>query len=54
MLAAEEPGMSEEDSEALVEQADAVLDRLAKTPANTEATLAADILFGKLRTLTRR
>ena len=48
MLAAKELGISKEDAEALVERADAVLDRLAKTPDNTEATLVADVLFGKL------
>ena len=50
MLAAEEPDISNEDSQVLVEQADAVLDRLAKTPDNTEATLVAEFSSGKLRT----
>ncbi len=51
MLAAEQPGVSKEDGKALVEQADAVLDRLAKTRDNPGATPVADVLFGKLRTL---
>ena len=44
VLAAEEPGMSKEDSEALVERADVVLDRMAETPAVTAAALAAKLL----------
>ncbi len=43
--AAEEPGISKEDSEALIGRADAVLDRLAETLPNAKATLVADILF---------
>ena len=45
MRAAEEPGTSDAESKALIARADAVLDRLAATPANTEAGLVAEILF---------
>jgi hypothetical protein len=42
--AAEEPKISATDSEALIGQADALLDRLAETPATTAAALAAKVL----------
>jgi hypothetical protein len=48
MRAAREPGVSETDSRALMEQADAVLDRLAVTPTNTEAIAVAELLFRPL------
>ncbi len=44
MCAAGEPGSPYEESEALIEQADGVLDCLAETPALTETALAAKIL----------
>jgi hypothetical protein len=49
MRAADEPNISDTDSEALIEQADAVLDQLVETPANAEAALVAAILFQELR-----
>ena len=45
MRAAEELGISDIDRRALVDRADAVLDSLATTPANTDAALVAAILF---------
>ena len=42
--AAEGAGIPDEDSKALIERADAVLDRLAEIPASTAADLAAKIL----------
>jgi hypothetical protein len=48
--ASKEPGISDAESQALVERADAILDRLAETPTNAEAALAAGILFRNLRT----
>jgi hypothetical protein len=42
--AAEEPDISARDSEALIGQADLVLDRLAETPATSAAALAAKVL----------
>ena len=44
MRAAEEPGICDEESGALIDQADCVLDRLAEIPAGTAADLAAKIL----------
>ncbi len=44
MRAAEEPGIPCADREALIEQADAMLDRLADTQGATAAALAAKIL----------
>jgi len=49
MRAAEEPGIPHQDSKALIERADVLLDRLAETPTNAEAAMVANILFGKLR-----
>ena len=48
MGAADEAGISDAQSEALIERADAVLDRLAETPANTEAALAVRANFGRV------
>jgi len=45
MRAAREPGICDADSRALIERADAVLDRLASTPTNTDAVRVAEILF---------
>ena len=45
MRAAEEPGISNEESEALLARADALLGRLAGMTANTDAAIAAEILF---------
>jgi hypothetical protein len=42
--AAEEPDISARDSEALIGQADALLDRLAEMPATTAGALAAKVL----------
>ena len=44
MRAAEEAGISHEESETLIDQADTALDRLAEMPAATAADLAAKIL----------
>jgi hypothetical protein len=45
---AREPGISDADSRALIERADALLGRLAATPANTEAARVAEPLFRPL------
>lgn len=44
MRAAEEPGISDTDSKALIRRADAMLDRLAEIPAASAAALAAKVL----------
>jgi hypothetical protein len=45
MHAAEEPGISSEENETLLARADAILGRLAGTTINTDAAIAAEILF---------
>ena len=45
MRAAQQPGISEADSRALIEQADEVLDRLVETPTNAGVARVAQILF---------
>jgi hypothetical protein len=48
MRAAEEPGVSDATRRALIERADAVLDRLVETPTNAGAVLVAELLFRPL------
>jgi hypothetical protein len=45
MRAAENPAISREESETLLARADALLGRLAEGAANTDAAIAAEILF---------
>lgn len=49
MRAAREPSISDADSRALIEQADALLERLVETPTNTDAARVAELLFRPLR-----
>jgi len=48
MRAAREPGISDTDSRVLIEQADALLERLVETATNTDAALVAEVLFRPL------
>ena len=49
LRAAREPGICGADSQALIERADAALDRLAATPTNTDAVRVAELLRPTVR-----